>query len=122
MERRIRSLHRKSITRSEPFLKYLKPGALARLRDSKISARSLRVCSIPQISPPSSDGQPPVNVIDAFPCFSGRIYGPRCPQRKKLVAAKAVMLLGSSQSGPVPDHPDPLIDVFNSDSNIVVAH
>ncbi|KAJ0111731.1 hypothetical protein Patl1_02020 [Pistacia atlantica] len=111
MERRIRSLPRQHLTRPEPFLKYLKPGALARLRDSKISARSHRVISIPQISPhrmspmsppPSSnDDHPQVSVTDAFPCFSGRMYGPRCPQRKKLVAAKAVLLfdLESVRSG-----------------------
>ncbi|KAJ4730034.1 Peptidyl-prolyl cis-trans isomerase [Melia azedarach] len=131
MERRIRYLHRQPLARSEPFLRYLKPGALARMRDSRISARSHRVCAIPQISPhrppspsppPSSDGQPQVNMNDGFPCFSGRMYGPRCPQRKKLVAAKAVLFLSSSQSGPVSDLPDPVIDVFNSDSNMVVAH
>lgn len=132
MERRIRSLQRQQLTRSEPFLKYLKPGALARLRDSKISARSHKVISIPQISPhrisltsppPSSnDDQPQVSVIDAFPCFSGRMYGPLCPQRKKLVAAKAILSLSSHQSGPGSDLPDPVIDVFSSDSNIVAAH
>ncbi|KAL5794082.1 hypothetical protein ACOSP7_002676 [Xanthoceras sorbifolium] len=134
MERRIRTIRRQSIARPEPFLKYLKPGALARLRDSKISARSQRVKSNPQISthrmsPPSSprsstDAQPQVNVSDDFPCFSGRVYGygPRCPQRKKLVAAKAVLFLSSAQAGPVSDLPDPVIDVFGSDSNIVVAH
>ncbi|KAK3184371.1 hypothetical protein Dsin_031657 [Dipteronia sinensis] len=134
MERRIRTARRQSMARSEPFLKYLKPGALARLRDSKIIARSQRVKSIPQISshrmsppsspPSSSDGQPQVNVPDGFPFFSGRVcgYGPRFPQRKKLVAAKAVMFFSSAQSGPVSDLPDPVIDVFSSDSNIVAAH
>jgi hypothetical protein len=40
----------------------------------------------PPSSPPSNNAgqQPLVNVIDSIPCFSVRIYGPHCPQRKKL--------------------------------------
>ncbi|KAK1375555.1 hypothetical protein POM88_031748 [Heracleum sosnowskyi] len=42
----------------------------------------------------------------------GRIYGIRCPQRKKLVAAKAFYLPPTS---PVLDSPDPILDLFTSD-------
>ncbi|KAH7533064.1 uncharacterized protein LOC107408961 [Ziziphus jujuba] len=126
MNRRSRSHHRSSPNRTEPFLKFLKPGALAQIRDSRISARSHRVVSLLQIrtsppsSPPSTPGQPPANAMDGFPCFSARIYGPRCPQRKKLVAAKSVLFPSQNPSSPVHDSPDPLIDVFSAD--IVAAH
>ncbi|KAF3443686.1 hypothetical protein FNV43_RR13376 [Rhamnella rubrinervis] len=126
MNRRTRALHRSSPNRSEPFLKFLKPGALAQIRDSRISARSHRVISLLQIrssppsSPPSTPGQHPITAMDGFPCFSGRIYGPRCPQRKKLVAAKSILFPSQNPTGPVPDSPDPLIDLFGSD--ILAAH
>ncbi|XP_059664481.1 uncharacterized protein LOC132310314 [Cornus florida] len=130
MNRRIR---RSSSKRDEGYLRYLKPGALAQLRDSRISARSHRVDSQTHIplhrspSPPSSSPVRTANAvlaqistIDGFPCFSGRIYGPRCPQRKKLVAAKSVFFLSSNPSSPVSDSPDSIIDLFNTD--ILVAH
>lgn len=37
------------------------------------------------------------------------------------MATKAVMLFNSTQSGPVSDLPDPVIDVLGSD-NVVAAH
>ncbi|GAV66976.1 hypothetical protein CFOL_v3_10485 [Cephalotus follicularis] len=130
MNHRIRFLRRQSPTKPEPYLKYLKPGALARLRDSRISARSHRLNSLLQISlahrssppssPPSNDGQTLVNAFDAFPCFAARVYGPRCPQRKKLLAAKAGMFFNSTQTGHASASPDPIIDLFSSD--ILVAH
>ncbi|EXC01251.1 hypothetical protein L484_002813 [Morus notabilis] len=126
MNRRTRAVHRSSPSRTEPFLKYLKPGALARIRDSRISARSHRAIALSQIrlSPPSSPppptpGQLPVSVMDVFPCFSPRFYGPRCPQRKKLVASKSVLFPSQTPSSPVLDAPDPIIDVFGSD---IAAH
>jgi hypothetical protein len=124
-----------SPNRNEPFHRYLKPGALAQIRDSRISARTHRVnsfhslyasfqISLHRATPPSSPSsnaggqqQPPVNGIDGVPCFAGRIYGPRCPQRKRLAAAKSVLFLSPS---PVPDSPDPVVDAFSND--ILVAH
>ncbi|RYR28035.1 hypothetical protein Ahy_B01g052134 isoform A [Arachis hypogaea] len=101
------------------FHKYLKPGALARIRDSRIiSARSHRIGSICQIplrrtSPPSSPLHTPQDTAaDGFPFFVARIYGPRCPQRKKLMAAKSVMFVPVS---PAADSPDLVIDSFGSD-------
>ncbi|XP_018860409.1 uncharacterized protein LOC109022065 [Juglans regia] len=136
MNRRVRASTKCSLSpsRSEPFHKYLKPGMLAQIRDLRISARTHRVRllysissssqisihrSTPPSSPPSSNGsqQLPVSVGDGIPCFASRIYGPRCPQRKKLVAAKSVLFLNPS---PVPDAPDPVVDAFSND--ILVAH
>ncbi|GMY09893.1 hypothetical protein FCV25MIE_05132 [Fagus crenata] len=142
MNRRIRASNKPSSlspTRSEPFHKYLKPGALAQIRDSRISARTHRVNSLyflssssspreislhrttPPSSPPSNNAgqQTPVNVTDGIPCFSVRIYGPRCPQRKKLVAAKSVLFLNPIPN-PVQDSPDSVIDAFSND--ILLAH
>ncbi|KAE8663902.1 putative beta-1,3-galactosyltransferase 2-like [Hibiscus syriacus] len=119
MNRRSRSLARHSLPRSEPFLKYLKPGALARLRDSRISARSHRTSSLFQISPsfPSSNGGQLSSsaAVDGFPCFvpTARVYGPRCLQRRKLVAAKGMLFQSSSQSAL--DLPDPVVDLLASE-------
>ena len=118
MNRRTRSLARHPVTRSEPFLKYLKPGALARLRDSRISARSHLISSVFQISPsfpPSNGGQPFSEAIDGFPYFlaTDRVYGPRCLQRKKLFAAKGMLFLNSTQSAL--DLPDPVVDLLTSE-------
>ncbi|CAK9158017.1 unnamed protein product [Ilex paraguariensis] len=130
MDRRIR---RSSSKAESSYLRYLKPGALAQLRDSRINAKTHRLDSKGQISvyrappshsPLSSPVRSPTAVqtqIDGLPCFSGRIYGgPRCLQRKKLVAAKSVFFLSSNPSSPTSDLPDPIIDVFGAD--ILVAH
>ncbi|KAF7823138.1 rhomboid family member [Senna tora] len=131
MNRRTRALTKSSPTRAEQFHKYLKPGVLARIRDSRISARSHRLNSMCQISllhatppssPPSNDGQPQVVVGEGFPCFVERIFSPRCPQRKKLVAAKSVLYIrATSPSNPAPDSSDLIIDSF-SNNDIVVAN
>ncbi|THG18499.1 hypothetical protein TEA_029838 [Camellia sinensis var. sinensis] len=120
MNRRVRRPSSKKIS-DEGYLRYLKPGALAQLRDSRISARSHRtdlqiqisLCRTP--SPSSSPVRAANAQIDGFPCFSGRIYGPRCPQRKKLVAAKSVFFLSSNPSSPTSDSPDSIIDLFSND-------
>ncbi|KAE8657392.1 putative beta-1,3-galactosyltransferase 2-like [Hibiscus syriacus] len=119
MNRRSRSLARHSLPRSEPFLRYLKPGALARLRDSRISARSHRTSSLFQISPslPSSnDGQLFLSAaMDGFPCFvpTARVFGPRCLQRRKLIAAKGMLFQSSALSAM--DLPDPVVDLLASE-------
>ncbi|MBA0743955.1 hypothetical protein Gogos_006602 [Gossypium gossypioides] len=118
MNRRSRSLARHPLPRSEPFLKFLKPGALARLRDSRISARSHRSTSLFQISPsfqPSNGGQPFSTAMDGFPCFvpTPTVYGPRFPQRKKLIATKGMLFLSSTQSAL--DLPDPVVDLLTSE-------
>ncbi|KAM7498299.1 hypothetical protein LguiA_022713 [Lonicera macranthoides] len=116
-------LRRPSANRNSSYLKFLKPGALAQLRDSKISARCNRFGSQSQIClyrSPSTSGQLPAGELDGLPCFAGRIYGPRCPQRKKLAATKCMFFLSSNPSSPVPDLSESNIDVFGSD--ILLAH
>ncbi|KAL2331838.1 hypothetical protein Fmac_019419 [Flemingia macrophylla] len=101
------------------FHKYLKPGALARIRDSRISARSHRLNTrqIPLHRPPSPPPLPPADQLQAtatataaelgYPFFAPRIYGPCCPQRKKFMAPKSVFFVPVN---PAADSPDLVID------------
>ncbi|RAL42870.1 hypothetical protein DM860_009377 [Cuscuta australis] len=112
---------------SASYLRYLKPGALARLRDSRISARNHRavgsrlpICSVHD-SPAA-----PTHIVpgDGFPCSPVRIRGPRCPQRKKLVASKAAFFSIPLPTSPVSQPHESAVDLFsaaNSDSALV-AH
>ncbi|XP_027171990.1 uncharacterized protein LOC113771617 [Coffea eugenioides] len=108
---------------SPAYLRYLKPGALAQLRDSRISARTHGVDSKPtQISSPPRPATPPqIGPSDgpSSPCLSARIYGPRCPQRKKLVAAKGPLFVGPNVTGHAQE-PGPISD--SSSLNVLVAH
>ncbi|XP_024979115.1 uncharacterized protein LOC112516333 [Cynara cardunculus var. scolymus] len=143
MNRRIR---KESTTKKsdDGYLRYLKPGALAQLRDSKINARSHHRSSGSQIylrlavspSPTSSPSRSPsptvagvpqqqdvggVTIIDVgFPYFSRSFCGPRFPQRKKLMAAKSMLSLNANPNGTTADGPQSVIDVFSSD--FLVAH
>ncbi|PKA46710.1 hypothetical protein AXF42_Ash019693 [Apostasia shenzhenica] len=127
MDRRLRSPVRKAGTaRTEERLqRFLRPGALARLRDSKISARSprskLRTAQIPAVrfsSPASpSDGPPPVDGFEGqlIQFFASRPCGPRLLQRKKLAAAKYVFF-----APPSPDPSETVMEVLGTD--LVAAH
>ncbi|CAI9262909.1 unnamed protein product [Lactuca saligna] len=123
------------------YLRYLRPGALAQLRDSKINARSLlRSCNsqiylhraIPSSPSRSSEAvgsiqQQQQEVTGTFtttdgelPFLSGRSYAPRCPQRKRLTAARSVFYLNHNSTSLTSDGPEPAIDVFSTD--FLVAH
>ncbi|XP_040380667.1 uncharacterized protein LOC121054647 [Oryza brachyantha] len=79
---------------------FLRPGALARLRDSKVIARSVRsaaAMAVPaRLLPPSS---PPPSAAAAggggggVPHFLGAVRETRYPLRKKLAAARSVVFL-----------------------------
>ncbi|XP_054812166.1 uncharacterized protein LOC129313227 [Prosopis cineraria] len=112
------------LPRAHHFHKYLKPGALARIRDSRITARSHRLSLLCQISlrppstpssPRSTDAQSQVNVAEGSPCFAGRTYGPRCPQRKKLAAAKYVLFVTAAPSNLALNSPHLIADSFIND-------
>ncbi|KAG6491444.1 uncharacterized protein LOC122007344 [Zingiber officinale] len=90
--------------------RFLKPGDLARLRDSIF--RTVRSDAPLLLSPPSSPS--PAAQIDGRPCFVARGHGPRYPQRRKLVAAKYVFF-----APPSPD-PEHFFDPFGVD--LVPAH
>ncbi|PIN09628.1 hypothetical protein CDL12_17784 [Handroanthus impetiginosus] len=100
MEARVRRSGLRSPTTTPLFYTYLKPGALARLRYSKISARCreidaqtlLALCQL-KSSSDSAVSQPhsvelPMNGI---PCFDLRVKKhPRCFQRKRLIAVTPI--------------------------------
>ncbi|KAK9048216.1 hypothetical protein SSX86_032821 [Deinandra increscens subsp. villosa] len=116
------------------YLRYLKPGALAQLRDSKINARShLRsresqiylhraIQSSPTSSPSRSltaggviqQQQEVAGTLTAsdgeLPFASARFYAPRCPQRKKLMAVRSTRYLNHNSGGA-----EPVIDVIGTD-------
>ncbi|XP_078437996.1 uncharacterized protein LOC144708498 [Wolffia australiana] len=120
----------------DKFHKFLRPGALARLRDTRISSRSPRTTAFllvtgraHRLSPPPSAGdgggaaagaQIPAALFDGSHFFAGRrVRGPRFPQRKKLHASRAVFLIpGSPAESPADDLS--ILDQMNSD--FLLAH
>ena len=81
------------------FYRYLKPGALAQIRDSKITAKSkktldlqfhMALCQITASTTAAESLARIPNGGDGIPCFSLRTKNPRCLQRKKLVAITPV--------------------------------
>ncbi|XP_051125947.1 uncharacterized protein LOC127247905 [Andrographis paniculata] len=99
MKSSVKSAAPKSPPSSPSFYTYLKPGALAQIRYSKITARSkeisaqtlLALCQF-DFTSGSEASQPRSEVgldMDGLPCFNVRGRAkryPRCLQRKKLVA------------------------------------
>ncbi|XP_062178888.1 uncharacterized protein LOC133883552 [Phragmites australis] len=131
MDRPLRSPARRSAApraeerlRSSPH-RFLRPGALARLRDSKVLARSLRSAAASRMLPPSSSpARPPPPAFVAgdggsgVPCFLGAARGMRYPLRKKLAAARSVVFLP-----PQTDTAELFVDSFASaPSDLVAAH
>ncbi|KAK3014229.1 hypothetical protein RJ639_008162 [Escallonia herrerae] len=113
--------------RDHSYLRYLKPGALAQLRDSRIKTKSHLADSQAQICLYRTTSQPTTPTqtasFDALPCFISRIYSPRCPQRKKLMAAKSAFFFNSGPTSPVNESsPDPIIDLFSNNTDFLVAH
>jgi len=105
--------------------RFLRPGALARLRDSRVLARSLRYASRarPPLPPPSSPPRSPAPAAaswDGVPCFLGpAARGMRYPLRKKLAAARAVVFL------PPPEVAEALVEAFAppaASPYVVAAH
>ncbi|KAK4768034.1 hypothetical protein SAY87_003175 [Trapa incisa] len=110
-----------SRTEAPSYHRYLKPGALAQLRDSKVSARShklsdslaqvavaglIRVAVQPQVS---------AEALDRMPQFASYSFGPRLLRRKKLVASRSVNLPSLE-----PSASDSLISLLSTDA--VAAH
>ncbi|KAJ1260428.1 hypothetical protein BS78_10G231400 [Paspalum vaginatum] len=102
--------------------RFLRPGALARLRDSKVLARSLRCAArAPLPTPPSSPPRSPAPAAaaaagDGVPCFVGpTARGMRYPLRKKLAAARSVVFL------PPPEAAEAFMDMFAA-ADMVAAH
>ncbi|OEL23366.1 hypothetical protein BAE44_0015616 [Dichanthelium oligosanthes] len=109
--------------------RFLRPGALARLRDSKVLARSLRCAARAPLQPPSSSSSPPrspaptaaASAGDGVPCFllGPAARGMRYPLRKKLAAARGVVFLPPPEAAEVA-----FMDAFApaTSSDLVAAH
>ncbi|KAL6843829.1 hypothetical protein ACP4OV_026400 [Aristida adscensionis] len=109
--------------------RFLRPGALARLRDARLRRRSSRAPRLPPPSSPAPASPPPAAgdgessgaaVMPYFVPVSG-LLSPRCPQRKKLAAAKSVVLFAP----PPPSSDVPLevvVEFLTSPDMVVAAH
>ncbi|KAG8074889.1 hypothetical protein GUJ93_ZPchr0006g42914 [Zizania palustris] len=130
-QRRLRSPTRRSSSPpsgDQHHHRFLRPGALARLRDSKVMARSLRSAAAAMALPvrlhPPSSSPPSTRVAAAgdgggVPHFLGAVRGPRYPLRKKLSAARIVVFLPP----PLTDVPDVFLDAFvAAPSDLLAAH
>ncbi|RVW40241.1 hypothetical protein CK203_078356 [Vitis vinifera] len=124
MYQRLQSFSRSSSGRVEGFNRYLKPGQLAQLRDSKINARSHKLTSRTGVnsvtSTHSESAQIQILMNEHLPCFTKIIEGPHCLRRKKLVASKSVFLLNLNPSTPISGPIDSLMNVLGTD--LLVAH
>ncbi|MCL7031093.1 hypothetical protein MKW94_023560 [Papaver nudicaule] len=137
MNRRFRSKS-SSLKREEGYHRYLKPGALAQLRDSRIvsaksqislfrvSASKLGISTASVTSTTVQNHQiSSIAANEGFPCFTGRIFNPRCPQRKKLVAPRSFSFLISSSNPSSPvlsdsNNPLSIMDLISTD--LLVSH
>ncbi|GJM90282.1 hypothetical protein PR202_ga06546 [Eleusine coracana subsp. coracana] len=96
MDRRLRASPRKA-ERDHQQQRFLRPGALARFRDSRIVARSIRssVCLLLPRSVPAVPAPPPVSAAEqgGVPHFLGTTGGRglgRYPLRRRVAAARGV--------------------------------
>ncbi|XP_066342931.1 uncharacterized protein [Miscanthus floridulus] len=122
-----RKLHSASAAASGDHLRFLRPGALARLRDARLRRGSRATRLPPPSSPaaaPASPSSPSPGAGDgegvaAVPYFApaSRLLAPRCPQRKKLVAAKSVVLFA-----PPPPSSDLPVEFLSAPDMVVAAH
>ncbi|XP_031501020.1 uncharacterized protein LOC116264778 [Nymphaea colorata] len=127
MNGRMRSSSR-ATKREERLHRFLKPGALAQMRDSRISARvrHLRPPKKSDLTPNAPSSRVPtlahqISLDDFFCCPSSRFSGPGCLQRKKLVAVKSGFVCPPSPSSPVAViADDSILESFNGD--MVSAH
>ncbi|KAG0527550.1 hypothetical protein BDA96_06G242300 [Sorghum bicolor] len=126
-----RKLRSPSAAASGDHLRFLRPGALARLRDARLRRGSRATRPAPPSPPspaPASPTSPPSAAGDgegavALPYFApaSRILAPRCPQRKKLAAAKSVVLFAPPP--PSPDLPvEAVLEFLSAPDMVVAAH
>jgi hypothetical protein len=113
-------------------LRFLRPGALARLRDARLRRRSrasrLPPSSSPELEaeptspPPAAAGDGEGGMFEPYFVPTSRILTPRCLQRKKLTAAKSVVLFSppllTSSDLPV----EAVIEFLNQPDLVVAAH
>ncbi|XP_019086124.1 PREDICTED: uncharacterized protein LOC109126780 [Camelina sativa] len=116
---------------NDGFHRYLKPGALAQIRNSRINARSNFPLSLTHslVSDPSPSERslvlaPQTLTMDQVPHLLSKIYGPYRIGRKKLGPARSVGLETMLDLNPSPNS---VLESTNGNSNVLsndvlVAH
>ncbi|CAH8275222.1 unnamed protein product [Arabidopsis lyrata] len=104
----MKGISRSPVRRNDGFHRYLKPGALAQIRNSRINARSnspLTRSLTDPVHPLSSSTESPVAAppqtitMDQMPHLLSKIYGPYRIGRKKFGPARSAMMnLNPSQT------------------------
>ncbi|CAH2077829.1 unnamed protein product [Thlaspi arvense] len=125
----MKGLSTSPVRKNDGFHRYLKPGALAQIRNSRINARSNSPLtrSLPdRVDPPSPSSQSPVAeapTMDQMPDLLSKIYGPYRIGRKKLGPARSVLrtMMNLNPS------PNSVLESNNGNSNVlsndvVLAH
>lgn len=117
----MKGISRSPVRRNDGIHRYLKPGALAQIRNSRINARSnspLTRSLTDPVHPLSSSTESPVAAppqtitIDQMPHLLSKIYGPYRIGRKKFGPARSAMMnLNPS--------PNSILESTNGNSNVL---
>ncbi|XP_013628931.1 PREDICTED: uncharacterized protein LOC106335058 [Brassica oleracea var. oleracea] len=104
---------------NDGFHRYLKPGALAQIRNSRINSRSASLLSLSPsplpIDPPSPSAANNLT-LDQVPHLLRKIYGPYSYQRKKLGAARPMTMMMMANLN------NPIIESSGGSGSDVIAH
>ncbi|CAN6806876.1 unnamed protein product [Brassica oleracea] len=104
---------------NDGFHRYLKPGALAQIRNSRINSRSASLLSLSPsplpIDPPSPSAANNLTV-DQVPHLLRKIYGPYSYQRKKLGAARPMTMMMMVNLN------NPIVESSGGSGSDVIAH
>ncbi|KAG2319302.1 hypothetical protein Bca52824_012515 [Brassica carinata] len=83
------------VRRNDGFHRYLKPGALAQIRNTRLNSKSITSLSLARLDSPSlpseghvADATP---TMDQMPDLLSKIHGPSRIGRKKLSPARSVL-------------------------------
>nr|VDC87941.1 unnamed protein product [Brassica oleracea] len=104
---------------NDGFHRYLKPGALAQIRNSRINSRSASLLSLSPsplpIDPPSPSAANNLT-LEQVPHLLRKIYGPYSYQRKKLGAARPMTMMMMANLN------NPIIESSGGSGSDVIAH
>ncbi|KAK1259570.1 hypothetical protein QJS04_geneDACA020092 [Acorus gramineus] len=121
MNMRLRNPCKTSPSKIEERLhRFLKPRALAPIRDSRCSSRTAKdlLLQIPPSPPPSTGGDVPVVPGDGTPCFCWENLWPQVPPAEETGFVEVGILCRDGGDGP--DEPCGVEDLFGAD--LLLAH
>ncbi|XP_018474584.1 uncharacterized protein LOC108845885 [Raphanus sativus] len=118
----MKDISRSPSRKNDGFHRYLKPGALAQIRNSRINSKSPSLVSLSLPSPPVDSPSPSAAAnnltVDQVPHLLRKIYGgPYSYQRKKLGAARS-----SSMMMMMVNLNNPIIESGGGNGSDVIAH